>query len=759
MRNLIIIIAILILSIVLIGCTTNSGNNNDAVQRTPTLVQIPDDIGEVSTVVVADNGLVYISTIVQSGNGLSSTPRIFAQNLDETRFNELQNYNAIQLLSDRTGNISVEKMVVDASGNIYILEVGSVETTEGNALIQNLRKLDSTGNEISSFDLESFIHDENIIRILSFEVDSDGNIYLLTTGITGISLFVLDANDDLLFRVEAGDMMLRQLVALSNGSIAAFGQIRTGGGVNLVLVPVDINTEDFSAEINLPDNINPFRIFRGSGGYDAFIMSETDIYGIHFEGNKVTNILNLLSNNLNPNDLKSIYITSDDSVIIFHTGVIVLPGQDVEKTVLTLATLGGWGWRINVRELVNEFNRTNTNYRIEMIDYADFGDGGDLIAGLIRLSTELITGNAPDILFTENMPFTQWAKRGFLVDIYELIDADVRYNRSDFMENVLRATEIDGRLYSIFPNFQVSTIVGNPQVLGVNPGWTIDEFLAIIDDNPQADIPMGMWITRDLFLTNTIKVNMENYINWSTGEVYFDTDEFVKLLEFSVRFPVEVDLTLLEGYPQGFEPGPGDIIAQGRQVMINQNIPSFEAIRALQATFGDIDLVFKGFPSGQCSGNTLVLNTGFSITTQAASTDGAWQFLRMFLDEYYARHFLRIGGGFPINRTAFEGALDDFIQDGDRNSTYFIDKDGNWFNKLPIDADIDDYTVYLPLTDANIEGFLAVMDSLSGVASHHQIILDLVLESAEDFWNGRGSAQNAARIIQNRVSTYVAEQK
>jgi len=38
-----------------------------------------------------------------------------------------------------------------------------------------------------------------------------------------------------------------------------------------------------------------------------------------------------------------------------------------------------------------------------------------------------------------------------------------------------------------------TTIIGNPDVLGNAPGWNMDEFLAVLKENPGADIPMGAW--------------------------------------------------------------------------------------------------------------------------------------------------------------------------------------------------------------------------------------------------------------------------
>jgi hypothetical protein len=53
---------------------------------------------------------------------------------------------------------------------------------------------------------------------------------------------------------------------------------------------------------------------------------------------------------------------------------------------------------------------------------------------------------------------------------------------------------------------------------------------------------------------------------------------------------------------------------------------------------------------------------------------------------------------------------------------------------------------------------LALIDSASGIASRDEALMNIVMEGAADYFSGRSSAQDAARVIQNRVSIYVAEQ-
>jgi len=51
-----------------------------------------------------------------------------------------------------------------------------------------------------------------------------------------------------------------------------------------------------------------------------------------------------------------------------------------------------------------------------------------------------------------------------------------------------------------------------------------------------------------------------------------------------------------------------------------------------------------------------------------------------------------------------------------------------------------------------------IIDTAFGIASYDEALMNIINENAEDFFNGRTSAQDTARIIQSRVSRLISEQ-
>jgi ABC-type glycerol-3-phosphate transport system substrate-binding protein len=343
-----------------------------------------------------------------------------------------------------------------------------------------------------------------------------------------------------------------------------------------------------------------------------------------------------------------------------HTFELILltqtPYADLpERTVITFATI--WlDW--DIRSHIVQFNRTNPTYRIHVIDYTEFATEDDWQAGLTRLSTDIIAGKVPDILDVSNLPFKQYVARNLLEDLYPFIDSDPELSRSDFMESAFRAAEMDGGLHRVFSSFGINTVVGNPAVLGASTGWTMDEFLTVLNANPQADMPMGQWLTKDSFLQSIIMLSMDEYVDWAAGEVFFDTGGFAQLLEFSNMFPEDFE------YDRDFYVDENELVAMGRQIMSPTGVGDFQTIQMYQAMYGG-DIVYKGFPNENRNGNSLNINTSLSITTSSNNKDGAWEFIRTILTSDWQRS--NIWWNFPTNKVVFNEKVEEAMREDEES--------------------------------------------------------------------------------------------
>jgi ABC-type glycerol-3-phosphate transport system substrate-binding protein len=303
------------------------------------------------------------------------------------------------------------------------------------------------------------------------------------------------------------------------------------------------------------------------------------------------------------------------------------------------------------------------------------------------------------------------------------------------MDNVLRASEIDGALYRTFPVFRVSTIIGDPAVVGSGPGWTLSEFKAVLDANPNADIPLGPTVSNESFLQTIYEHNKSRFVDWESGTVRFDNDEFIELLEFSNTFPSNQDT---------FEPTSRqeqiELITSGRQIMSGRYDGFLGSFVQLRTFFGG-DIVFKGFPNENRDGNKFIFDGGVAITAGCTDKQGAWEFVRLYLTEEFQRTYM-YGDRLSVNRNIFEESLENAM----------TTKQGLLISLDPlhiIEAD--------ELSQEEADSIMALVDSITGALEHDEILWTIISESASDFFRGHITAPEAATRIQSRASRYVSE--
>jgi len=323
-----------------------------------------------------------------------------------------------------------------------------------------------------------------------------------------------------------------------------------------------------------------------------------------------------------------------------------------------------------------------------------------------------------------------------LEDLYPLIDNDLELSREDFIENVLRMAEIDGSLYYVFPTFMVFTIKGNPNVLGNEPGWNLNEFIDVLNENPDADIPLGAYWTNELFLDYAISHSIDCFIDLDAGTVDFDNEDFIKLLEVANTFP---SVGLEWGDFDEF-----DDIATGRQIMSPFHFTGFIEYYMYRGVFGG-ELVFKGFPSMNGSGNSITPRPALAITSVSGNKEGAWSFIRSVMTEsWQRREVTQSSNRIPSNKAV----LDWMIESAMNKPEHTIGIGGIEVTVPPLSEDEKNRfleMIYSATTTRSVD---------NGLSS----LMNIINESASDYFAGRITAKDTARIIQSRTSILVSEQ-
>jgi len=744
----------LIVMLLLVGCDSGTGDDFEPpefVYLTDVMpFSLPDGIEWITNITIANDSVYFAAFAEYDEDAPYHTFTIYSMDIDGSNIKELPNFTSVEEAeipdTAEGGSVQVYRLFVDKDDNIWVVERGEFfYTPEGldkddweswNQRVivmefSRVRKLDATGAELMSIDIGNIQKDRgDWFYVSALVVDELGNVFIGDDS----SIHVLSGEGSLLFSLDAD--WVDTLIILNDGSVAHMGWGNKGRTLN----KIDVSGKKFGETIDLPNNAN--YVHPGNDEY-AFLYSDNiGLYGIEAESGESVFLLNWLDSDMESDNLENITFLEDGRILLSNQKWNS-DGTAYELIFLTKTaysdlperinlTLAAFHLDRNIRSAVVQFNRESQTHRIHVTDYAEFNTDDDWQAGLTRLSAEIIAGNVPDILEISNLPYNQYVAKGLLIDLYPLIDSDPELNRSDFLESVLRSVEVNGGLYKIFPNFSVTTMLGNPEIIGDYPGWTMDEFVAILAANPNADFPLGQGLTKITLLQALFMFGMDSYVDWNEGKAYFDSNEFIALLEYANTLPDEFDWD--NNYVQ--EP---ELISSGRQIVAATGFNSFHDYQMYRALFGG-NIVFKGLPAGDRNGYSLMSYSSFAITSKCRDVDGAWAFLRTYLDEKWQKENSWLG--IPVNKNVFEEMIKDAMKEGNAGSV-------GW----------DGFTIELEaLKQEDVDKITNMINSVSSTVGQDDAIWNIISESAANYFNGQASIQDTVRIIQNRATTYISEQ-
>lgn len=417
------------------------------------------------------------------------------------------------------------------------------------------------------------------------------------------------------------------------------------------------------------------------------------------------------------------------------------------RTVLTLAVTG------NVTEAataVNTFNESNKEYFIQIQTYEaeDFSDdpGSEI---LTRLTMEILSGKGPDLVAWDQRCYSPSAASGRLMeDLYTYMDGDQDFHREDYYENILHAFELESGLYVLPTGFGIETVCGRAEEIGWNRGvaetWEIGEMIMAFEQSG------AQWLTSNNSKELTFKFVCNgcigNFVNWETGECYFDTPAFEKLLAFSDTFPDHIVIDENESYSQS--------LRDGKIFWEPKILTGPWGIATSRICFGTEDLRWPGYPvadgekelgGGVASPYGLTL----SICRNSGNQDAAWEFIKSLLTPESQREVY----GIPLLKSVCEERIQDAL------TVEYETVDGVKREKVKQEViSYGDEPVPLAcITEKDAETFRSIIESTNRSYSGNSGMMVLIMEEARAYFEKGKDTAAVAQIIQNRVSVYVAE--
>ena len=420
----------------------------------------------------------------------------------------------------------------------------------------------------------------------------------------------------------------------------------------------------------------------------------------------------------------------------------VSPGMVPVKKTLTLgcfadATAQGYEYSETdytcpevLLDAIMRFNQTDPEYRIAIKPMV-WHDEAERNKLMIQLATE----NEIDVLDTSLLP-PGAVDRQLLVDLLPYIDADPDISREDFIPSLFSALTERGGLYEYTDKFTILTMLGADHLGISREEWTTDQAWEVLTQEESAP-----FMTQEQMILLFSWAATAEFMDRAGGTCSFDSPVFIGWLELMKRIPV-------------ISPEGASFYSPGCDWLISNDFASEAGYRP-RMTFKDEASVL-GFPGSSGTGTYFMkllpadgmghtgqlalgdgflwtggCNTSLGVMASSESKDGAWRFVKTFMqgeDEPY------LTDGIPVLRANFEQAVANSMQRQQSNVS-----DYESFNER--DAAVMRELVYG--TDR-----LVIRDD---------VVIDTLKTEITAFLAGKESAEEAARLIQSKLSLYMAE--
>ena len=525
----------------------------------------------------------------------------------------------------------------------------------------------------------------------------------------------------------------------------------------------------------------------GDTNFDFYIDDGVYLFGYNVEAEEKTTILSWsesrisagLGSHLNFLENGQISILTDRNIFSddHYMELTILNRIDrVELPDYTIITLGGVDITrrlSHIQPQVTAFNQQSQTHQIEIVDYFDpVGDNIAWHAARTRLSVDIMTGRAPDIILADPLIMSPIAEAGFLLDLYEFIDNDPDLSRSDFIPNILSAQEAsDGSLPAIFYEFELIALIGMAGTVGDPEAWNLEKMLSLIEEttssdtesiirsNFQFDLRANQFISRILTDPNLGFINMEE----NTADL--DNEEFKRILEIASNFPHgPIDWDEHVRQRAAIDAQSVGIARMSRGEILFSDIVMLQiSDYQLQRKIVGDDLVFLGWPSLNNGSNMISFIDGLGISATSNSPDEAWEFIREFLlPEAVEMPFSPTQSIFDFRFPLRVDILDDMILEAMTPMTR-VDANGNEVEaprNIPyIDILIPFTTPIYAMTEVEAEEFREIIANATIMrAGVGDVVGSILEEELPIFFSGTRSAADTVRVLQNRIQRFLDEQ-
>ena len=651
--------------------------------------------------------------------------------------------------------------IIMGGGNIYAQRESYFEdySDPENPIWENWQEVvcwGPDGAQLWSVNVSDILQDEEnnqYYYISNMAVADDGSLYVVCSG-DSMKILVFDQNGA---QIDETEITTNANQYISNTFVKADGSLLlltvNNEWTKAYASTYDLKTGVQGEQTELLGSLLMYNIYQGTDT-DMLLTDSQGVYTYNIGDTEITKLMDFVNSDLETSYLRNIAIIDDQHFVATYSDLInwephvavftrVEPEDVPDKEVMVL---GAYYLDSEVRKRVIEYNKTNEKYRITVKDYSSYNTMDNYMAGYTQLNNDIIAGKMPDILMVNNyVPADNYIAKGLLADIGKLIENDEELSQETFLQNVFDAYSVDGVLYRVVPTFTINTIIGKTSILGERTGWSMEEFMQLMSEQPEGTSSFSD-INRSSFFNHIMSYCGTDFVDFSTGKCSFDSPEFIRMLEFAKTLPEEVEYGTDYDWTK-YE----NQYRNNTTLLMTLYIYSIRDLNySIYGQFGE-DVSFVGFPCENKDGSVVNTTMSFALSAASNNLDGAWEFVRYYLTDEYQDS---IQWEMPVNKEAFLKQAQEATQ-----KPYYTDENGN---KVEYEE-----TVYIngesvplpPMSQEQVDKIVAFVESVDKVSYYNEDIQNIIDEEVAPFFADQKTAADVASIIQNRVELYVNENR
>ncbi|MBE1441034.1 ABC transporter substrate-binding protein [Paenibacillus sp. OAS669] len=402
------------------------------------------------------------------------------------------------------------------------------------------------------------------------------------------------------------------------------------------------------------------------------------------------------------------------------------------RTVVTLSLMGS-DWYFDEMEKLFEQKHPDIDLQIQVYKQgeAEWAEG-DFEKYIKTTNSAILSGTGADIFDLSSLPVSKYVDKKLLLDMNGMPD---KLNKSDLHMNILDALKINGGLYTIPTSFYAGVFVGNGDLLDKtikvdDKSWTWEQFEEVSrkfmqQSNGKGDRYALANYAPEHFLNILVENNSTDFIDPATRKAKFDSPLFVQNMK---RIKKMYDDRIMTANKAQI----------GNQLFYSTYLLSpLDVAETAYRFYPNPKLLQRPHPQGHKDGSTFLVRNQLGIRAHSAVKEEAQQFIAFLLSE--EAQSLPNREGFSMLKSVNDKQIGD-VQKQAAGGSY----------KLPSGESVK--TSEKPFVELK-----QLINTANRFAKTDNKVLDIVKEESQSFFSGQKTAEDAAKLIQNRATTYLNE--